>query len=317
MSIRISAIICTLNRAAYLEKAIQSLVHQTLPKEQYEVIVVDNGSTDDTKAVVEGFEHFGNLRYIQEPIIGLSQARNTGWQKAKGEYIAYLDDDAIACKDWLRRILHAFDTAQPRPGSVGGKVIPLWEVERPAWLPPEMENTFAIVDWGDKSKFLTEEHEHNVGCNVAYPLKILQECGGFNTNLGRKGTNLLSNDENLIRSYIRQHNLGIYYDPEICVEHHIPAERLVKRFFYRRLFWQGVSNEILNYLESCRSNSNWRYRLGPIVNISRFIGYLALSLAGLVRSENRDRWFTIQCGCCYRLGQNWGQLQIAAGRVKD
>ena len=133
MSIRISAIICTLNRAAYLEKAIQSLADQTLPEEQFEIIVVDNGSTDNTKTMVEGFKHLENLRYIYEPIMGLSQARNTGWQNAQGDYVAYLDDDAIACPEWLERIVQAFDTVEPRPGSVGGKVIPVWEAERPAW----------------------------------------------------------------------------------------------------------------------------------------------------------------------------------------
>ncbi|MEE8471432.1 MAG: glycosyltransferase family A protein [Dehalococcoidia bacterium] len=95
MSIRVSAIICTHNRSDYLRQAIQSLADQTLPTEQYEVIVVDNGSTDNTRAVVEGFDHIANLRYVYEPILGLSQARNTGWQNARGEYIAFMDDDAI------------------------------------------------------------------------------------------------------------------------------------------------------------------------------------------------------------------------------
>lgn len=317
MSIRVSVIICTLNHAACLQKAIQSLVDQTLPKEQYEIIVVDNGSTDNTKATVEGFKRFENLRYIYEPVLGLSQARNTGWQNAEGEYVAYIDDDAIACPKWLESIVTAFETVKPQPGSVGGKVIPVWEAERPAWLPKEMENAFAIVDRGDKPRFLTEEHEHHVGCNVVYQREILQECGGFNTNLGRKGTNLLSNDENLIRSYIRQHNLGIYYNPEICVEHLIPAERLVKRFFYRRAFWQGISDEILNYLESRQRKSKWRYVHRAIVNTLSFVRQPIVLLWLLIRPANRASWFETKCGLCWWLGSIWGKLQIGFGRIRE
>lgn len=317
MSIRISAIICTYNRAAYLQKAIQSLVDQTLPKEQYEIIVVDNGSTDNTKAIIEGFEHFDNLRYIYEPIIGLSKARNTGWQNAQGEYVAYMDDDAIACPEWLERIVAAFDTVQPQPASVGGKVTPIWEAERPAWLPKQREDALALVDWGDNPKFLTEEHEHHVGCNIAYPLQILQGCGGFSTSLGRKGTNLLSNDENIVRSYVRQHNLGTYYDPEISVQHCIPAERLTKRWFYRRAFWQGVSNEILQYVESGQGQSDWRYLFRAIPSVMGPARDLAIWLLCLILPTKGGNWFEMKCALYGLLGRVRGQSWIVLRQIKE
>ena len=110
MNIKISAIICTFNREQYLHKAIQSLVEQTLEGELYEIIVVDNCSTDRTKQVVtEKFAHISNLRYLYELILGISQARNTGWQNARGEYIAYLDDNAIASPVPLEKIGVIFD----------------------------------------------------------------------------------------------------------------------------------------------------------------------------------------------------------------
>jgi glycosyltransferase involved in cell wall biosynthesis len=249
--VRISAVICTLNRASYLVKAMESLVNQTYPKEYYEIIVVDNGSTDNTREVAEQFSQFARIRYIYEPVKGLSQARNTGWQAASGKYVAYLDDDAIACPHWLEKMMEAFETAEPRPASVGGKAVPLWESERPAWLEDRMLGAYAIVDWGDRARFLKPSSpEHHVGCNVAYSREVLEGCGGFNVNLGRKGRNLLSNDENLIRQYIDSHGLGIYYDPEIIVEHLVPKERLTRRFMLRRHFWQGVSDVVLWYEES-------------------------------------------------------------------
>ena len=250
-TVRISAVVCTLNRAAYLAKAVESLVNQTCPKEYYEIIVVDNRSTDNTKEVVEQLSQCARIKYIYEPIKGLCQARNTGWRAAGGKYVAYLDDDAIACPHWLEKMLEAFETVKPAPASVGGRVIPIWESERPAWLKEQMLKAYAIVDWGNDARFFKPSSpEHHVGCNVAYSREMLQECGGFNVNLGRKGKNLLSNDENLIRKHIDSHGLGIYYDPEILVEHLVPKERLTRRFMLRRHFWQGVSDVVLWYEES-------------------------------------------------------------------
>src|SRR3989337_3554689 len=108
MSFVISAIICTHNRVEYLTKAIQSLVDQNIPKSKYEIIVVDNCSTDSTREVVEKFSSKSNIRYIYEPTLGANKARNTGWRNARGKYIAYLDDDAIASPVWLCRILQGF-----------------------------------------------------------------------------------------------------------------------------------------------------------------------------------------------------------------
>jgi len=249
--VRISAVVCTLNRAAYLAKAVESLINQTYPKEYYEIIVVDNGSTDNTREVVEQFGQFAKIRYIYEPTKGLCQARNTGWQAAGGKYVAYLDDDAIACPRWLEKMMESFETIKPAPASVGGRAVPIWECERPAWLEERILGVYAIVDWGNHARFLKPSSpERHVGCNVAYSRKVLQECGGFNINLGRKGKNLLSNDEHLIRKYMDSHGLGIYYNPEILVDHLVPKERLTRRFMLRRHFWQGISDVVEWYEES-------------------------------------------------------------------
>src|SRR3990172_11341947 len=109
MSIITSAIICTHNRAEYLTKAIQSLVGQSISKDRYEIIVVDNCSTDFTKEVVERFSSKNYIRYIYEPTLGANYARNTGWRNARGKYVAYLDDDTVACHIWLDKILEVFE----------------------------------------------------------------------------------------------------------------------------------------------------------------------------------------------------------------
>jgi len=327
--VRISAVICTLNRASYLAKAMQSLVNQTYPKQHYEIIVVDNGSTDNTREVVEQFSQFARIRYIYEPIKGLCQARNTGWQAAGGKYVAYLDDDAIACPHWLEKMMEAFYTVEPAPSSVGGKAVPIWESERPAWLEEQMLGAYAIVDWGKQARFFKPStSEHHVGCNVAYSREVLEECGGFNVNLGRKEKNLLSNDENLIRQYMDSHGLGIYYDPEILVEHAVPKERLTRRFMLRRRFWQGVSDVVLWYEESSSPPGRLWLLLSGLEGLAwvilYFIGFLLWSFLrrpvavarDLLKIEMaRNYFFRSLYHPSSSLGQSRGYLQLGMGHL--
>jgi len=178
MTVRISAVICTFNRADYLGKAVNSLVDQTLSKEEYEILVVDNGSIDNTRKVaLEEFSHVQNLRYLYEPILGLSQARNTGWRNAKGEYVAYLDDDAIASPRWLEAILDVFETVKPEPGCLGGKVEPIWEAPQPLWLPDSLLASLSFVDWSENPCNL-DHKQWLVGTNIAFPKYLLKAAGG-------------------------------------------------------------------------------------------------------------------------------------------
>src|SRR5690349_1483083 len=117
----ITVAICTYNRARYLPHAIESLVGQSLAASQFEILIVDNASTDPTHEVVKRYlPKLSNLRYLYEPRQGLSHARNTAWQSAEGKYVAYLDDDAQANPHWLIGILRHFEQSTPTPWSVGG-----------------------------------------------------------------------------------------------------------------------------------------------------------------------------------------------------
>lgn len=241
----ITAIICTHNRADFIERAIDSAAAQSLAPERFEILVVDNGSTDDTRELVEGkMAGLANLRYLFEPRLGLSIARNAGVAQAKGRFAAFLDDDAIACEAWLERILHSFTRVDPPPGVVAGKVEPLWGAARPPWLDDEFLGPFSVIDWSDHPREL-RQGEWVVGANVAFPIDLLRECGGFAENLGRKGSRLLSGEETALTRRIRQLGRTIYYDPEASVQHYVHAERLTKQWLYKRLFWGGASAGIL------------------------------------------------------------------------
>ncbi len=241
---KISAIVCTHNGGKYLVEAIQSLVDQTMNKRDYEILVIDNASTDNTRDVVKGFETIENLRYILEPDLGLSFARNTGWKEARGEFIAYLDDDAVACSDWLEKIVEVFTSVEPQPGSVGGKVEPIWEAPRPSWLPDSMLGVLTVVDWSDSPLFL-ENDQWLVGANIAFPKTLLEEVGGFSAKLGRKGNNLLSNEEYGLCKLLERDGHKTFYSPHILVRHLVKKSRLEQKWFIRRYYWQGVSNALM------------------------------------------------------------------------
>ncbi|MFH1754161.1 MAG: glycosyltransferase family A protein, partial [Candidatus Latescibacterota bacterium] len=104
--VKLSVIVCTYNRSPLLVSCLDSLVNQTLPVTNFEIVLVNNNSTDDTQAIAERYAGgHGNIRVINELKQGLSHARNRGWQEAKGKYVAYIDDDAKTLSDWAGRVV--------------------------------------------------------------------------------------------------------------------------------------------------------------------------------------------------------------------
>ncbi|UCG34853.1 MAG: glycosyltransferase family 2 protein [Candidatus Omnitrophota bacterium] len=305
MSIRVSAIICTYNRAEYLRKAIQSLTNQTLHKDQYEILIVDNGGTDNTQQVVKKFSNVGNIRYIYEPISGLSQARNAGWLNAKGEYVAYLDDDAIASPQWFEKILEAFETVKPKPGCVGGKIEPIWEAPKPIWLSDKTFLQLTVLDWSPIPIFLNDK-QWLAGANIAYPQKLLKDVGGFKTTLGRRGNRLFSMEENLVRIQLEKMGYRCYYHPEIVVRHHILPQRLTKKWFLRKSYLNGVSSALIKiYLEAPSLLNRLQKGFTTIIRIL----FSPRELISLIAETSDPEMFALKCSVLARLGnimKLWG-----------
>lgn len=248
---RISVVICTFDRPQLLEKCLASLHTQTLPAEAYEVCVVDNGPDPaQTAAVVNCYAGF---HYHQLDYAGLSAARNVGWQMADGNIVAYLDDDAVADQHWLEAIESVFSTRNPKPGSVGGPVRPIWPQPQPVWLNEEFAKSLGIVDWGSDACVL-ERWQWIPGCNMAYPRDLLAQVGGFRGDLGRKGSRLYSMEETAIQEQLIRHGCQLYYHPRVSVQHHIAPDRLNKSWFVRHAFWNGMSRGILERKEIGRAH---------------------------------------------------------------
>lgn len=293
MNLKISAIICTHNRAVHLQKAIESLLNQSIPKRKYEIIIVDNGSTDSTKKVVEQLSSGNNIRYIYESNLGLCYSRNTGWQNARAKYIAYLDDDAIASQVWLERILEIFETVKPTPGCVGGKVEPIWKAPRPRWLSDELITCLTVIDWSDRPFVLPDLYRKwLVGANIAFPVEILKCVGGFNCGLDRKGKKLLSSGDVFLQKQIINAGYSCYYHPEISISHLIPISRLNKRWFLRRYYWQGQSDAVMQLLEDAPSKKECF-----CIALSKFITLLKSpkKLKILISPTDEPKEFTEKC----------------------
>ncbi len=244
----ISVVICTHNRARLLSSALESLKDQTVGTKRYEVIVVDNRSSDNTKAITQDFHEKNrkvSIQYIREDELGLSIARNTGLRQAAGTWVAYLDDDAIADQHWLERIADTFETVTPQPGAVGGRVEPVWEAPPPKWLEESLYGLLSITPTPPPPGFLVEPR-NIIGANMAFPTKLLRDVGGFPIHLGRVGGNLLGNEEVLLLHKIRERGHGVYHHPDIIVRHLVPAERLTFRWQVRRFYWQGKSDALLS-----------------------------------------------------------------------
>jgi glycosyltransferase involved in cell wall biosynthesis len=256
----ITVIICTHNQADYLEKSLMSIDSQTLPKERFEIIVVDNASQDHVQEILQNFSSMRNLRYIYEPNLGLSFARNKGWQNAHGDYVAFMDCDAVACPDWLERITERFTSIHPKPAAVGGRIIPIWEGKRPDWLINDLETYVGIINWTHKPVVIDEENQYYLaGSNIAYQRDVLQKTGGFSVHLGRQGQRLLSNEEIFLQKKLMFMNMSLFYDPDICVRHHVKRQCLRKTWFYKRLFWQGISDVIMEYHISSMTDQTWSF----------------------------------------------------------
>lgn len=239
----LTVVICTHNRAAYLPACLDSLLRQDLPRERYEIIVVDNASTDNTAEICRAYENRG-VRRIFDSVPGLSRARNTGWRAARGELIAFLDDDAIACEGWLSAAWTAYRSLQPAPGGLGGPVRLQWDTPEPAWMNAPLRQPLGELDWGSAPRKLLPTEWVNGG-NSFYSRKCLEQFGGFDERLGRKGTCLLSGEETMLNKQIEQAGGYLFYVPAAAIQHRVTPERTRPAWFYRRYFWGGVSDALV------------------------------------------------------------------------
>ena len=234
----LSIVICTHNRVGLLPDALTHLLAQSAPLLTTEIIVVDNNSTDGTADVVRKMASDSSaIRYVFEARQGISYARNTGCELARGAIVAFTDDDVRVAADWAARI-HAAFTAHPDIDCVGGKVLPVWPTEPPSWLTRSHWAPLAILDYGDVSLWLDRNDARClVGANMAFRRDALRRLGGFSPAVQRvkDGIGSIEDHEFLIRLW--ESGGRALYLPELVTKSPVDLGRLQKA--YHRRWHQG------------------------------------------------------------------------------
>jgi len=235
MSCIISAVVCTYNRSDMLKGCLESLCQQTLSKNLYEIIVVDNNSTDNTPKVVEEFSD-QNVRYCIEMASGLSHARNRGFSEAKGKYVAYIDDDARAAADWLEIGYTLFENAKPSLDCLGGVYHPFYTSAKPDWFKDQYE----VRGFGDSPQYL-QRTDYLSGSNMIWPKDVLKMLGGFDTNTGVVGNRLRLGEETKALECLRslKSDARILFSPDLIIYHWVPDYKMTVRYRLKRKFAEG------------------------------------------------------------------------------
>ena len=244
--IRTSVIIATYNRAPYLVRTLESLARQTLDPALFEVVVVNNNSTDDTLSVCGAFAAAHpelQVVTVTETRQGLSHARNCGIAAARGTYLVFVDDDEEADPDFVKTH-DGFLEAHPDAAACGGVMKPVYEYPTPRWLSPYMEKLLAsALDLGPGVRLFTGRR-YPIGGNMSFRRTMVEKYGLFNPDLGRTGTSPLGGEEKDVFDRLRRGGERIYYLPGAVIYHLIPESRLTREYFDKLTRMIGVSERI-------------------------------------------------------------------------
>lgn len=304
----VSAIICTHNRRDLLAKTVYSLQGQHFPKNLYEIIVVDNASTDGTRDLVEEMRSSSKvrIRYIHEARLGVSHARNAGLEAAHGELTAYIDDDEEADPSWLQGIVDAFSAVEPEPGIVFGPVNPSWERKPPDWLSDEFRGYLSIVAFEPKPAFVTQLDWFPEG-NSAFRTHVLRSIGGFATEFGRKGGRLLGGECLRVQERLLAMGYELYYQPSMGVKHFIPAERMSVSWLSRRAYFQGITDATYHFNEgrySLLSRTRWAclYLWRVVLKMFASLGLAMVCLSPSSGQRERVRFLSSRFDLARKVG---------------
>jgi glycosyltransferase involved in cell wall biosynthesis len=246
MTKQFSVVVCTYNRAQYLSATLESLAIQTLAPQQFEIVIVDNNSPDNTEDVCDAFmrQHTHlSIRYFKEVNQGISYARNRGVTEAQGKFITFMDDDETVAADFLQN-LDMFCRVYPTAQLISEPVVPIFEADPPKWMSPfTMRLITGAYDKGTEIKVVGPNDYPGTG-HATFLKELFHRYGGFNTNLGRKGASLLGAEDKDFFLRLIQNGIFCYYVPTATIYHHIPKEKLTASFFNRITLAIGKSERI-------------------------------------------------------------------------
>lgn len=297
---RLTVALCTYNRADFLRQTLAGLAAQNFPRDQFEVLVIDNNSRDHTAAVVAEFAASRPTpRHILETQQGLDYARNRAIAEARGDIILFADDDILVQPDWLAQMLAPFaSAAAEKIGAVGGEVIPVF----PDGLPPWVAEWHAPLAFRADAGPLPSRHSP-MGANLAIPRAVFAQVGIFHTALDRAAGNYFSGGDSEMVRRIRAAGFEIWFAPAAAVRHQMPESRTTFRYAARHAFDSARSRTIDRAGQpggKAYLASRW------LANILKVLGYtfLALFSALILRTGDAKKslvraWRS--CGYLYQI----------------
>ncbi len=245
----ISVIICTYNREDLLGQAILSVVNQSLPSDQYEIIIVDNNSTDTTREIAEKFiNEFPDraIRYVFEKTPGLGYARKTGAKEAKGQYVGFLDDDAKADVHYLEKASKAIKDKDVLL-SFGGPIHPFYLAPKPDWF----KNEYEIRTWGDEVRWL-EKGVSLSGSNMFFLKSMYSKISENSEALGMKADQMAFGEDNMLFENLNKlfpDKNNVLYVPDMIVYHAVPEFKMKIGYMIKRRYTNGCSTCKRNLLD--------------------------------------------------------------------
>jgi len=288
----VSVVLPTYNRAAELEAAVNSALHQTEPAEHYEVVVVDNNSTDHTANLLKHLTslHRGRVRAIREPKQGVSHARNAGIAAVTSPIVAFFDDDVRVTPEWISTIRRTFQEHEDID-CIGGKVLPDWSTPPPRWLTRAHWAPLALQDLGDKPLIASPANPVGlISANLACRRSLLDRIGGFSPLLQRvkDGIGSIEDDEWIRRLW--QSGGCALYAPDLVAYAVVPGDRMTRRYHRRWHSGHGRFYSLLRAAEFERSTKG--SVLGVPAHVYRSAAVTAASWLGNVLAGRTEDAFT-------------------------
>jgi glycosyltransferase involved in cell wall biosynthesis len=312
-----TVLIATYNRAALLDETLASLARLRVSTLTWDAIVVDNNSTDDTRAVVE--RHIAQfpvrLQYLFEARQGRSSALNAGIAQAEGTVLAFTDDDVRVVEGWLEAAAGPLLRGEDTIAYSGGPVRPIWGAPPPPWLDltrGDLWGTIAIQDHGQDAFVYEERRKVPLGANMAARRELFQRIGGFRADLGRTGGRLVLGQE-VPELLLRARGAGLrgVYVPAMEVHHHIPAKRLTPSYFRTWWFGKGVSRAALERMQPVTELGVDLRETPHIIGVPRYMyGSLLRDGAAMMRDRvlgRRATSFRHQMMVAYFAGYFWAR----------
>lgn len=246
MSIIYSVVIPTFNQSVILRFCLASLAKVEFDPDAFEVLVIDNGSTDNTKGVTESYT--GMIRnlhyhYCAEP--GLMAARHMGCDEAKGHILCYLDQDSLVTKEWLQGMAESF--SRDDVVIAGGPCIPKYEAPPPDWIGyfwcetgyGKINGFLSLGDFGNEFKMISPGYIY--GCNYALRKRILLEYGGTLPDVYPPGMyQYIGIGESGLSFKLQRKGFLAAYNPKARIDHLIPSSRLTLDYFCARRYYNGI-----------------------------------------------------------------------------